>query len=99
MNSPSGHSWRKVVLDSFKLRECRDLEIEIYAAKHTWMRSEIGTWCMDHIRPGSLVAYWQPTYHFGTSINNHLKMIGELREDDIWYLKLKWGDATLVDNL
>jgi hypothetical protein len=67
--------------------ECEDPQL--YAAEPIWdwKQSEAGQWVMDH----SLTTPYWTTYSDMHTISYKVRIVADLKEQDITYFKLKWG--------
>jgi hypothetical protein len=68
--------------------DCEDPQLYAAAPIYEWERSEAGQWIMAH---SLVVPYFQILTDMNT-INYKLRIVADLKEQDITYFKLKWGE-------
>jgi hypothetical protein len=67
--------------------DCEDPQLYAAAPIYEWEKSEAGQWIMTH---SLVVPYFQILTDMNT-INYKLRIVADLKEQDITYFKLKWN--------
>lgn len=76
---------KTVLLHSFTMSDCED--VEIYAAEpiYQWQQTEAGQWCMKHAKD----LHWLTSIDHNT-YSHRINIIGYLEEQDLTYYLLRW---------